>query len=75
MLAKRIIEAIQADVRVESNTIKVGVSVGIAIAPSDGVEVDHILKRADAALYEAKAGGRNTYRFAEGSGRVHRFAS
>ena len=75
ILAQRIIEAIRADVRVESNIINVGVSVGIAIAPSDGVEVDQVLKRADMALYEAKAGGRNTYRFAEGNGRVHRFAS
>jgi diguanylate cyclase (GGDEF)-like protein len=62
-------------VRVESDLINVGVSVGIAIAPSDGVEVDQVLKRADTALYEAKAGGRNTYRFAEGNGRVHRFGS
>jgi EAL domain-containing protein (putative c-di-GMP-specific phosphodiesterase class I) len=48
-------------------------SIGIAIAPQDGTDLDHLLKNADLAMYEAKADGRRTYRFFEaGMGaRVH----
>ena len=38
-------------------------SIGIAIAPRDGVEEDELLGNADMALYDFKARGRGTYRF------------
>jgi len=41
----------------------VGASVGICILPEDGDDAAQILRNADAALHEAKAGGRATYRF------------
>ncbi len=40
-------------------------SIGIARAPQDGTDLDHLLKNADLAMYEAKADGRRTYRFFE----------
>jgi diguanylate cyclase (GGDEF)-like protein len=40
-------------------------SIGIAIAPDDGVDLDQLLKNADLAMYGAKADGRRTYRFFE----------
>jgi len=43
----------------------VGVSVGISLAPADGIEADELLKNGDMALYRAKADGRGTYRFFE----------
>ena len=43
----------------------IGVSIGIALAPDDGNDPDELLKRADLALYRAKADGRGTYRFFE----------
>lgn len=36
---------------------KIGVSIGIALAPSDGLVIDPLLEKADNALYQAKANG------------------
>jgi diguanylate cyclase (GGDEF)-like protein len=38
-------------------------SIGIAIAPGDGAELEDLLKNADLAMYAAKADGRHTHRF------------
>ena len=38
-------------------------SIGIAVFPQDGDTVDMLLANADAAMYETKQGGRNSYRF------------
>lgn len=38
-------------------------SVGIALAPGDGTEIDDLVKHADLALYGAKAEGRGNYRY------------
>ena len=40
-------------------------SIGIALAPQDGTELDQLIKNADLAMYGAKAGGRRTHRFFE----------
>ena len=40
-------------------------SIGIACFPQDTQDKDHVLTLADDALYQAKAGGRNTTRFAQ----------
>jgi len=64
-LADRIFEACQAPFDLDGNQVVVGTSIGIAIAPSDAVEADRLLKNADMALYRAKADGRGAYRFFE----------
>ncbi len=43
----------------------VGVSVGVAVFPEDGADVDALLTRADTALLRAKADGRGPFRFFE----------
>ena len=40
-------------------------SIGIAMAPQDGTDLDQLIKNADLAMYGAKADGRRTYRFFE----------
>jgi len=45
--------------------ISTDASIGIALAPGDGVDLDQLLKNADLALYGAKGDGRRTYRFFE----------
>jgi diguanylate cyclase (GGDEF)-like protein len=42
----------------------VGTSIGIALYPQHGAQAADLLKAADAAMYEAKQAGKNTYRFA-----------
>jgi predicted signal transduction protein with EAL and GGDEF domain len=43
----------------------VGASVGIALAPSDGIDADQLMKSADMALYRAKSDGRGVLRYFE----------
>ncbi len=64
-LADRIQVAIGEPFEVDGGRANVGVSIGIAIAPQDAGEAADLLKRADIALYRAKAEGRNTFRFFE----------
>jgi diguanylate cyclase (GGDEF)-like protein/PAS domain S-box-containing protein len=45
--------------------VAIDISIGIALAPDDGTEVDQLLKCADMALYGAKAEGRATFRYFE----------
>ncbi|MBM33713.1 MULTISPECIES: putative bifunctional diguanylate cyclase/phosphodiesterase [unclassified Arsukibacterium] len=45
------------------NMIEISGSVGIAVAPQDGIEFSEICKHADMAMFQAKADGRNIYRF------------
>ncbi|KAA5610421.1 bifunctional diguanylate cyclase/phosphodiesterase [Rhodovastum atsumiense] len=64
-LARRIIEAIGQPFEVDGHQVCIGASVGIAVAPSDGLEPDALIKGADMALYRAKADGRGCWRFFE----------
>ena len=66
-LAQRLIQALAAPYRLGGITVEIGVSVGIALArPGEpGRDIECLLKEADMALYEAKAGGRGTLRLFE----------
>ena len=64
-LASLIIERIADPHVVEGHQLAIGASLGIAIFPKDGNELEQLLKSADLALYAAKAGGRRSYRFFE----------
>jgi diguanylate cyclase (GGDEF)-like protein len=65
ILAERLICSVSDPYALEGHDIVIGTSVGIAIAPEDGNEWAALAKRADLALYEAKAAGRGCYRFFE----------
>jgi diguanylate cyclase (GGDEF)-like protein/PAS domain S-box-containing protein len=62
-LADRIIEIIAKPFDIDGNNVNIGTSIGIALAPEHGTNPDSLLKMADMALYGAKSGGRNGYRF------------
>jgi len=61
-LALRIINAISKPFDLNGQEAGVGTSIGIALAPENGVEPEQLLKSADLALYDAKANGRNDFR-------------
>lgn len=65
-LAQRLIDAMAAPVPCDGAEIRVGLSVGIALATSRDRSADDVWRAADQALYEAKSAGRNTYRFNPG---------
>ena len=65
-LCARVIATIEQPIRIDEQDVFVGASVGIAMAPADASVPAELLRYADIALYEAKAGGRNTWRFYAG---------
>lgn len=66
-LAARIIEKLQQPLTLRCGSAHVGVSIGIACAPIDGIDPDQLMRNADLALYRAKTDGRNRYRFFDSS--------
>ena len=67
-LAQRLIRIVSAPYRLDDVTAEIGMSVGIALVGPDagaGRDIERLLKEADMALYEAKAGGRGTARLFE----------
>ncbi|WP_262373070.1 EAL domain-containing protein [Pseudomonas prosekii] len=65
-LCERLIKSIERPIKISSHEIFISASIGIAMAPNDAREATELLRYADIALYEAKAHGRNTWRFYAG---------
>jgi diguanylate cyclase (GGDEF)-like protein len=61
VLAAQIIELMAEPFFIDCNSVSIGASVGIALAPEHGTQADDLLKKADLALYHAKSLGRNRY--------------
>ena len=64
-LARRIAAAVAEPFVVEGVTAEFGVGIGISVAPNDGTEAKELVRRADRALYRAKAAGRSSVCFFE----------
>lgn len=65
-IAMKIIDMLRQPYSLEEGRCVIGASVGIAIAPHDGVTRDEVVRSADLALYAAKNSGRGQYRFFSG---------
>jgi diguanylate cyclase (GGDEF)-like protein/PAS domain S-box-containing protein len=64
LVARGIIEELNAPFDLGGREIYIGASIGIAVHPDDDAGCEGIRRKADAAMYQAKAVGRNTFRFA-----------
>jgi predicted signal transduction protein with EAL and GGDEF domain len=64
-LVARIYEALRQPFDCLGHSLLTDASIGIAMAPRDGTDLDELLKNADLAMYGAKAEGRRTFRFFE----------
>jgi diguanylate cyclase (GGDEF)-like protein len=62
IVAQRIVNSMLTPLHISGRTLSVSVSIGIAIYPNDDDDVAVLLTKADTAMYEAKARGRNGYR-------------
>jgi diguanylate cyclase (GGDEF)-like protein/PAS domain S-box-containing protein len=64
-LAERLLATMTEDVEVGGLKLRVGLSIGAAVYPTDSIDLGRLMSNADAALYRAKAEARGTLRFFE----------
>lgn len=62
-VAEKLLKEMEAPFEIDGHRLSLSTSIGIAIYPDDGRDFNALLKRADTAMYQAKAAGKNTYRF------------
>jgi diguanylate cyclase (GGDEF)-like protein len=66
-LAQHLVKALVEPFEIDGHRIDIGASIGIAMAPIDGIDADQLIKKADMALYAAKnsGGGKHCFFAAE----------
>jgi diguanylate cyclase (GGDEF)-like protein len=62
-VAQRVVRALEMPFVIDGRSLIVTGSVGIAVSPSDGSDVDTLIRNADTAMYHAKQCGRSNYQF------------
>lgn len=62
-IARKIIEFVSHPLIINNNAIQITTSIGVALYPDDGNDVETLMKNADIAMYQAKERGRNNYQF------------
>ena len=62
-VARRMLDVCVTPYLVGGHELTITASLGISIFPQDGRDLETLLKNADAAMYRAKEGGRNTFQF------------
>lgn len=62
-IADKLLEVVCAPLTINKQHLKVSMSIGISLYPEHGLTVDQLLLQSDVAMHQAKADGRNTFRF------------
>jgi diguanylate cyclase (GGDEF)-like protein len=65
VMAGKILSSLAAPLMIDGQILHTSASIGIAISPEDGIDVETLVRNADTALYLAKAAGKNAFRFFE----------
>ena len=63
MLADKITGALKQPFLIDGHELYVSTSIGIALYPQDGTQIDTLIKHADIAMYHVKGQGKNGYQF------------
>ncbi|MGH8563462.1 MAG: two-component system response regulator [Gammaproteobacteria bacterium] len=63
LIANKIIATVSAPCRIEGRELRVSPSIGIAIFPNDGKNIEALMRNADTAMYYAKQAGRSQFSF------------
>jgi len=63
VIAQKVLATLLQPFILANQKFSIGGSIGISLYPSDGGDADGLLKNADAAMYQAKTSGGNSYRF------------
>lgn len=62
-IAQNILNELNRPIRLDGHRLTVSASIGIAVMPDNGNDIDTIMQNADLALYHSKVNGRNQYSF------------
>jgi len=65
-LAQRILDEFREPFVFDDRRLRVTTSIGVAVCPEDGKDIESLLKNADTAMYWAKEQGRDIYKFYDG---------
>jgi diguanylate cyclase len=63
MIGRKVLDELSRPVHVDRHEVGISCSIGISLYPNDGKGMDTLMANADVAMYHAKKGGRNNYRF------------
>jgi diguanylate cyclase (GGDEF)-like protein len=66
-IAQRLVQTLSEPMVLQGTEVFVGGSVGVALYPDDGRDIDTLLKNADTAMYRAKEQGRGAFQFYDAS--------
>ena len=64
IVARRMVQALEAPIVIAGQPCQVGISIGIALYPAGGKDMDVLVAHADGAMYAAKRAGGRCYKFA-----------
>lgn len=67
LLARRVIRQLSDAYQIDGTEMRISVSIGIALAPVHGMDLDSLMGGADGALYRSKAKGKAQVRFCDGT--------
>lgn len=68
---ERILENISQPYIIDQHEVNITCSLGFSVYPENGKDTETLLKNADNAMYQAKEGGKNTFRFYTGDMETH----